>query len=447
MRGSVRLVTALTTVMLVVNAASRVASANPTEPNLAKGATYLATATDANGVVGGTSLSRDGYYEVFDQFADFGLTIDGAFALAATGTDNATLQKVARFIDNRDKDGSGNSVDEWTGIGTAFANGGAIGKEALLAEVIGADPRNFGGHDLIAALDATVCTKTDVVNGCAAPGNYVFATSTFSQALGVIAALRAGDAAGAAAPVAYLESLQGSNGAWPSLIPSTGNSDVDSTAMAVMALALVPSDANATTAVSKALTWLAGKQGINGSFPGVAAASTNSTGLAIQALRLGGSTYANDVAAAEAFLAQQQNSDGGFNVSSSDPPGSDVRASTQALSGAVGTSFGTLSDPISLDVEGSTTTTTGTVAPASTTTSTSASASTSTVGNASTSTIAAAGASTSTTSEEVSDVSTSTGLPFTGSNTGRTLDTVGGLLVLGVAAILAGRPRNRSRRT
>src|SRR5579871_5741635 len=152
MRGSVRLVTALTTVMLVVNAASRAASANPTQPNLAKGATYLATATDANGVVGGTSLSHDGYYEVFDKFADFGLTIDGAFALAATGTDNATLQKVARFIDNRDKDGSGNSVDEWTGIGTAFANGGAIGKEALLAEVVGADPRNFGGHDLIAAL-------------------------------------------------------------------------------------------------------------------------------------------------------------------------------------------------------------------------------------------------------------------------------------------------------
>ena len=208
-------------------------------------------------MVDGTSLAHDGYYEAFDQFGDFGLTIDGAFALAATGTDNATLKKVVDFIDGRGKDRSGRSIDDWTGIGTAFASGGAIGKEALLAEVTGFDPHNFGGHDLIAGVDGLICTTTDVANGCAAPGNYLFATSTFSQALGIIAQLRAGDTTHAAAPIAYLESLQNSDGSWPSLIPSSGDSDVDSTAMAAMALALLSTDATASAAVTKAVTWIA----------------------------------------------------------------------------------------------------------------------------------------------------------------------------------------------
>ncbi len=433
-----RTATALTAIVVVLGVANGAAMAAPTKPDLTKATEYLATATTANGNVNGASLTNDGYYLAFGQSADFGLTIDGAFALAATGSDNATLKKVAEFVNNRSTDGAGQSIDDWTGIGTAFVNGGAIGKEALLAEVVGADPHNFGGHDLLAAMDATICTKTDVANGCAAPGNYLFATSTFSQTLGVLAALRAGDTTGAAAPTAYLESLQNSNGAWPSVIPSTGNSDVDSTSFAAMALALLPGDANATAAVSKALTWLASKQAGNGSFPGVATGSTNSTGLAIQGLTLGGATYANNIAAAEAFLAQQQNPDGGFNVSSSDPPGSDVRASTQALSGAVGTSFGTLSDPITIDEGGSTTTTIGTV---STTSSTVASTSTTKPVNASTSTVAVAANSSSTTSLQVSDTSTSGELPFTGSNTGRALDVVAGCLVLGAAAVLAGRPR------
>src|SRR5262249_9958258 len=154
-------------------------------------------------------------------------------------------------------------------------------KEALLAEVVGRDPRDFGGHDLIAALGASVCTAATAPPdfSCIAPGDYLFTGSVFSQSLGVMAALRAGDATGAEAPLAYLEGLQHADGSFPSLIPDTGDSDVDSTAMAAMTLALVPADAKA---VDKAIAWIAGRQEADGGFPGAAGDSVNSAALATQ---------------------------------------------------------------------------------------------------------------------------------------------------------------------
>ncbi|MFJ5120208.1 prenyltransferase/squalene oxidase repeat-containing protein [Kitasatospora sp. NPDC088548] len=301
-------------------------------PDLGKGSAYL---TDPARLIDGH------YYEAFPAFADFGLTIDGAYALAATGADDAALRRIVDFLDQQGKDAGDRTVNDWTGIGTEYAGGGSIGKEALLAEITGRDPRAFGGHDLIAALATAVCAQTNPDTGCAAPGNYTYATSVFSQALGIMAQLRAGETGPAAAPVAYLKSLQHADGSWPSLIPATGDSDVDSTAMAAMALALAPGDDGAQ-AVDKALGWLADKQEADGGFPGAAGDSTNSAALAIQGMTLRQSAYAGPIAKALDFLAGQQNSDGGFNVATSGQRGSDVRASTQAVGGATGISFGTL---------------------------------------------------------------------------------------------------------
>ncbi|WP_446684981.1 prenyltransferase/squalene oxidase repeat-containing protein [Kitasatospora gansuensis] len=303
-------------------------------PDLTKGSSYL---TDPAHLLGGH------YYEAFPDsgFADFGLTVDGAYALAATGTDDAALRRIVDFLDQQGKDGNDRTVNDWTGIGTEYAGGGALGKEALLAEIVGRDPRNFGGHDLIAALDAAVCARRDDALGCDAAGNYTWATSVFSQALGVMAQLRAGDTANAAAPIAYLRGLQASNGSWPSLIPATGDADVDSTAMAVMALSLVPGE-EAAQAVDQGLAWLAGQQETDGGFPGAAGDSTNSAALAVQGMTLRQPTYAAQIAKAVEFLADRQNADGGFDVASSGQQGSDVRASTQALGGVTGISFGTL---------------------------------------------------------------------------------------------------------
>jgi prenyltransferase beta subunit len=288
------------------------------------------------------------YYEVFagSGFADFGLTIDGALALAAAGNDPAALTRLVSFIDQRGKDASGRTVDDWSGIATPYASGGSLAKEALLAEVSGGDPASFGGHDLIAALEGTICAaaSTGSDTSCAGAGNYGYANSVFAQALGVIAQLRAGDSAQVAGPLSYLQGLQQADGGWPSLLPSGPGaaSDVDSTAIAVMALALAP---GTSTAIAKGLHWLAGQQLADGGFPGAAGDSTNSAALAGQALRLDQASYAAEISKVAGFLGSQQNVDGGFSIGPAGPSGSDgsdIRASAQAVSGAVGTSFGTL---------------------------------------------------------------------------------------------------------
>ncbi|MFJ3785126.1 prenyltransferase/squalene oxidase repeat-containing protein [Streptomyces sp. NPDC090093] len=306
-------------------------------PDLAKGTAYL---TDPSRLLQGR------YYENTPGTgtADFGLTIDGAYALAATGTDDNALRAVVDFLDKNGRDGTGRGLHDWTGIGTEYAGGGSIGKAAVLAEAVGRDPRNFGGRDLIAALAEAVCAaKTPAPDrSCAARGNYAYATSVFSQSLGVIAQVRAGESAAAADPAAYLRSLQEPSGAWPSLIGEPSGVEVDSTAMAAMALDLLP-DAASQAAVDKALVWLASQQKTDGGFPGASGNSVNSAALAIQGLALDAPSYEKHMAKARAFLASQQNADGGFNVAKGGQPGSDVRASTQALGGTTGISFGTLS--------------------------------------------------------------------------------------------------------
>ncbi|MEU5674615.1 prenyltransferase/squalene oxidase repeat-containing protein, partial [Micromonospora sp. NPDC047753] len=197
-------------------------------PDLVKGVSYL---------VAPTNLVDGRYYESFPGFPDFGLSIDGAYALAATGGNDAKLRAIVEFLRGGGAVGDGGfTVDSWLGIGTDYAAGGAIGKVALLAQVTGYDPRSFGGHDLIAALGDVTCAKLDEQAGCAGAGNYRYATSVFGQSLGIIAQLRAGQGDAAAKPIAFLKGLQRADGSFPSLIPAgDADRDVDSTAMAAMA--------------------------------------------------------------------------------------------------------------------------------------------------------------------------------------------------------------------
>jgi hypothetical protein len=326
----------MTLAALMVAAPVRVLASATRErvPNLVKGTAYL---------VAPAQLITGRYYQSAPRFADFGLTIDGALALAATGDDNKALKEITGFIDDQGKDASGRTVNSWTGIGTRFAASGAIGKEALLAEVVGDNPRHFGGHDLLAALDAAVCRRASASasGSCAGRGDYANATSVFDQALAIIAMVRAGQRAQVAEPVAFLERLRNADGSFPSLIPDSHDQDVDSTAMAVMALALVNSQV-ARADVTSGVAWIASRQVPSGGFRGVGGLSLNSAGLAVQALSLRAARYRPRIRSALAFLASQQNPDGGFNTYAGQP-GSNVRASTQAVGGATGISFGTLS--------------------------------------------------------------------------------------------------------
>ncbi|MFJ8233270.1 prenyltransferase/squalene oxidase repeat-containing protein [Streptomyces sp. NPDC094448] len=301
-------------------------------PDLKKGVAYLTAPKQ---------LVRGRYYPVpATGRADFGLTIDGAFALAATGHDNAKLRGIVDFLDQGGKDGEGRSLHSWTLTGTQHASGGSIGKAALLAQTVGRDPRAFGGRDLIAALAEETCAAAG--QGCDAKGNYRNARSVFGQSLGIIAQVRADEREAAAVPVEYLLSLQWPSGAFPSVIPVKNSSDqeVDSTAMAAMALHLVGGE-KADAAVARALKWIAGRQLADGGFPGASGNSVNSAALAIQGLALDEPEYRDRIARAQVFLAGRQNTDGGFDVAV-DEPGSDVRASAQAVGGSTTVSFAVL---------------------------------------------------------------------------------------------------------
>nr|WP_202548991.1 prenyltransferase/squalene oxidase repeat-containing protein [Streptomyces sp. SID8352] len=310
-------------------------------PDLAKGVAYLT----------GAALLKQGRYYTSGPGsvrADFGLTIDGAYALAATGLSDGRLRGIVDFLDNRGTDGEGRTLHDWTGIGTPHVLGGSLGKTALLAETVGRDPRHFGGQDLVAALGRSVCAgpSTAPDRSCAAKGAYTYTPSVFGQSLAVMAQLRAGETGAAREPLAYLTALQRDDGAWPSLVPATDDSDVDSTAIAAMALSLADGS-GADRAVDRALAWIASQQLPDGGFPGAAGNSVNSAALAVQGLSLDASAYTGEIARARAFLASQQNPDGGFNVARDGQRGSDLRASAQAVSGATGISFGTLERDLS----------------------------------------------------------------------------------------------------
>lgn len=371
-------------------------------------------------------------------FADFSLTLDGAFALAATGQDAGALAAISQFLGSGGTDATGRSIDAWTGIGTPFASGASIAKQALLAEVMGADPHGFGGHDLVAALAATVCTQVSVGpdTSCPAVGTYRYSPSVFAQGLGIIAALRAGS--GAAAPVAYLEGHQHPDGSWPSLIPDSADADVDSTAMAVMALSLV-SGPRAASAVARGLAWVATRQASDGGFVGAAGDSTNSAALAAQALHLAPAAYQTQLVHVRAFLARQQNPDGGFIVAVGGPATSDLRASTQAVGGAVGTSFAVL---VAL------------ARPPSTTPSPSPSPSVTVSGSVSASASATGGSATATprgsvdpsASVSAAALAAAGNLPATGAPLGWSVSAGAVLVLAGLALLVAGRRPAASRR-
>jgi hypothetical protein len=94
--------------------------------------------------------------------------------------------------------------------------------------------------------------------------------------------------------------------------------------------------------VNAGVAWIASRQEPDGGFPGAGGDSVNSAGLAIQAMMLRPRAYRPGIAAAEKFLADEQNADGGFNLAAAGQSGSDLRASTQAVSGSVGIPFGSL---------------------------------------------------------------------------------------------------------
>ncbi len=230
------------------------ATAAATGPDLAQGSAYL---------VAPANLIHGHYYESFPGYADFGLTIDGALR---AGRDRRPGLRAAGRSSRSSTAAARTRTEARSTPGPASAPGTPAAAPSATRRCWPRSPAttrgDFGGHNLIAALNASVCARRlgrQQRQLCRRPAT----TPTPARCSTRRSASwpRCARARRARRPrrSRYLESLQNRDGSFPSLIPSTGDQDVDSTAMAAMALALAPGTAAAAD-VRSGLAWIASRQ-------------------------------------------------------------------------------------------------------------------------------------------------------------------------------------------
>ncbi len=199
------------------------------------------------------------------SFAGFnpGATVDAVLALAAAGRNPVSA---------RSSDGL-TALDYLTSQAAGYAAQGAsaAGKLAVGVASAGLDPRAFGDIDLTQPISASY-TITD--------GRFGGAGSIWDQAWAMLG-LRAAGATIPLSATAALEAMQIEGGGWG--FDVTAPADVDSTALALQALAAAGRDSTSPV-VQAGLAYLRSVQ-TGGGFPGYdGLASASSTGLALQAL-------------------------------------------------------------------------------------------------------------------------------------------------------------------
>ena len=239
--------------------------------------------------------------DAFD-FDDLGMTMDIGLSMDEVGGDQALVRQLRSSLSTR--------VEEYVTGGSfgdpSFRLAGELAKSLVFAQATGADPRTYGGFDLVTEVEKTVTTSGPsagrVVNYSPAPGWDDYANS-FSQALAVRGLSVAGSGKAATA-TDFLLLQQCSSGyfrtfftadpsaANQSCVEGTSPTDTDTTAFVVSQLVAVPArSAKVDSAIAKAVAWLGATQKTDGSFIGSTFTpdpNSNSTGLAAGALAAAG---------------------------------------------------------------------------------------------------------------------------------------------------------------
>jgi hypothetical protein len=229
--------------------------------------------------------------DVYD-FDDYGLTADTATALAAVGGHGRSVRQAERALARH--------VDSWTtgvDFGSSDVYAGSVAKATAFAQTVGADPRSFGGVDLVARLadrisaaDGTVGRLQDKTDGT----DYA---NTLGQAYAAAALTNAGSDRARDA-VAFLLQQQCDAGFFRLYFADASAPDqtcdgaaradrapdTDATAIALLNLQSIERPSKKVRqAATAAVRWLVGHQKRNGSFGGgttTKASNANSTGLA-----------------------------------------------------------------------------------------------------------------------------------------------------------------------
>jgi hypothetical protein len=301
------LAAAVSGAMLAGLALAPAASAAPTPAPVTDNRVQAAASWLATRLVDSTHKPSPAGDHLEDSFGSSfffsGTTMDVVFALAAAGVGKdktaAILTSVATHLNDyaqiADTSGKPGPSD------------GGIAKVAVAAIVAGADPRAFGGHDLLATMKADECTTVSAppandftVPNCPAVGAGRNVYSSISQSLIMIAQSRAG-VTPTAASLHYFESLQCADGGFTTdaVGGASCTSDVDATAYAAFALQALGGHA---AALARADGWLAAARNPAGYWIAQSIPNPDSTGLATAALAASGA----DVSISRSWLLAQQ---------------------------------------------------------------------------------------------------------------------------------------------
>ncbi|HRD62602.1 MAG TPA: hypothetical protein PL137_16970, partial [Nocardioides sp.] len=229
-----------------------------------------------------------------DQFAfdDYGLTADVGFALAAIDGNSRELRALRAAL--------GKHVESWTtgvDFGSSDVYAGSTAKALVFAQTTGANPKKYGGINLVKQLSALVSTAGPTkgrIQDASTMGDFA---NTIGQSFAATGLSNAGATQGRQA-LKYLLKQQCHKGFFrldfsDKSAPDqscTGAPaadrvpDTDATALAVLnLLSLERPSPKARDAVGKAVKWLRKTQQANGSWgggPSTEASNANSTGLA-----------------------------------------------------------------------------------------------------------------------------------------------------------------------
>ena len=233
------------------------------------GAAWLADLVSPEGYVGGPDMTTSG-----------SITVYTGLALAAADVERPAFDRVVTWMRAHHQ--------EFISDGGGVPRPGAAGQVALLAVAAGADPRDFGGSDLVAQIQlgqtpaGADAGMYGVVNTSAAVFLHSFA----------MLGLRAAGVPPSVQAVTWLLGQQCPDGSWPAYRSAThraqgtcattnpGNAEGDATAMAIQALVAegrLPADAaDGLRLLQTATGGFAFSRG--------SSANANSSGLAVQAI-------------------------------------------------------------------------------------------------------------------------------------------------------------------
>ena len=219
------------------------------------------------------------------DFNDYGLTADTAFALKAIGGHTLALHEIRNALAHH--------VDDYTTFKTDRYSG-ATAKLLVVAQQTGADPRHFGGVNLVRRLENRVATDAPITGRIEDKSSSGDFANSVGQIFAVRGLLKAGSASGDPA-LRFLLKQQCAGGYFrldfnaDKSAPRQGctqssPADTDVTALAVIELtALEKAHPALASVLQAAVSWLKKQQQADGGFgggPTTSATNANSTGLA-----------------------------------------------------------------------------------------------------------------------------------------------------------------------